>query len=66
MTKSETSAKKVTKEQLKDIVKQRPKQTEKEIFTDTDAQGFNRNPSEQANYPGVQKHKQNSKRDKRG
>lgn len=56
MPKSVKLSKKDTKEQLKWIAKREPKQTEKEIFTDTDSEGFNQTPLEQQNYPGTQKH----------
>ena len=49
-------AKKKIEDQLEDNAKYKQKQTEKEIFTNTDAEGFNHNSSEQHNYPGVQKH----------
>ncbi len=46
-----------TRQQMKKIITNNPKQTEKEIFSNADSAGFNQNPSEQQNYPGIQKHK---------
>lgn len=57
MLKSTLWRKKGTKEELKNLVERQPEQIEKEIFTDADNEGFNQNPSEQQNYPGIQKHK---------
>lgn len=57
MPKSATSDNKDAKEKLTEMVKNNPKQIEKEIFTDIDAQGFNQNSSAQQEYPGIQKHK---------
>jgi len=37
-----------------------PENFKKDIYISTDKEGFNKNPSEQENYPGVQKHEPNS------
>lgn len=57
------SAKKDIEEEFKKMVKHNPKQTEDEIFSNIDEDGFNQNASEQQNYPGVQRHNQNPCKD---
>ncbi len=46
-----------TRKTLKKISVEQPQQTQREIFYKIDQQGVNVNPSEQQNYPGIQKHK---------
>jgi hypothetical protein len=43
-----------SRNQLEKIITNNPMQTEKEIFSNYNSEGFNQNPSEQQNYPGVQ------------
>lgn len=49
-----------TKTVFEKMSTEQPLQTEKELFLETDAKGYNCNPSEQNFYPGVQRHADDS------
>lgn len=42
---------------IRDLSKDEPEQVQEEIYQNQTKEGYNTNPSEQQNYPGIQDHK---------